>query len=150
MRLAITEARKNLETMAGGPFGAVIVKGSEIVAFARNTVLRTDATSHAEINAIRKASLKLKTFDLSGCVIYSTCEPCPMCFSAIHWAKIDLIAYGATIKDAKKIGFNELGISCRQMKSRGKSQVKIISGLLRNECLEMMVDWGRLGNKRLY
>ncbi|MDD8016577.1 MAG: nucleoside deaminase, partial [Acidobacteriota bacterium] len=88
MRLALREARKNLRTLAGGPFGACIVKDGRVVATARNTVLKNDSTAHAEVNAIRKACRKLDTFDLSGCEIYSTAEPCPMCFSAIHWARI--------------------------------------------------------------
>ncbi len=84
MRMAIREARKNLKKMDGGPFGACIVRGGRILAVSRNMVLKNDATCHAEMNAIRIASKKVKGFDLSGCTIYSTTEPCPMCFSAIH------------------------------------------------------------------
>ena len=150
MKLAIKEARKNIKTMDGGPFGACIVKNGRILAVARNTVLKSDATSHAEINAIRQASSKIKNFDLSGCIIYSTTEPCPMCFSAIHWAKIDMVIYGTTISDAKKIGFNELSISCRDMKNEGSSRVKLSSGVLRKECVQLLKDWGVLENKVLY
>jgi guanine deaminase len=96
-RRAIREARKNLVRPDGGPFGACIVKDGRIVAAARNTVLRNDATCHAEVNAIRKASKKLGTFDLTGCEIYSTTEPCPMCFGAIHWARIGTVHYSAGI-----------------------------------------------------
>ena len=91
MWIAVCEARKNLCKVCGGPFGACIVKGGKVIAGARNTVLKNDASCHAEINAIRLASKKLKTHDLSGCRIYSTTEPCPMCFSAIHWARIGSI-----------------------------------------------------------
>ncbi len=150
MKLAIKEARKNIKTMAGGPFGACIVKNGRILSVARNTVLNSDATSHAEINAIRKASLKTKSFDLSGSVIYSTTEPCPMCFSAIHWARIDKVIYGTNISDAKKIGFNELSISSKKMKNEGRSKVKLFSGYLKKECLSLLNDWGALENKRLY
>ena len=150
MRQAIKEARKNLTQMSGGPFGACIVKAGEIIAIARNSVLKTDATSHAEINAIRKASQKLETFDLSGCVIYSTTEPCPMCFSAIHWAKINALIYGTNILDSKKRGFNELSISNRLMKKVGKAKVKIIREFLRDECLKLLKDWDKLENKPLY
>ena len=91
MRKAIAEARKNLLRPQGGPFGACIVKDGRVLAAARNTVLKDDATSHAEVNAIRLASRKLGTFDLTGCEIYSTTEPCPMCFGAIHWARIGTV-----------------------------------------------------------
>lgn len=150
MRLAIKEARKNLKTMEGGPFGACIVRGSKVLAVARNTVLKNDATCHAEVNAIRIASKKLKTFDLSGSVIYSTTEPCPMCFSAIHWSKIDVLLFGTKIADAKKIGFNELSISCKRMKTLGASKIKIYPGFLRKECASLLKEWDSLENKILY
>ncbi|MFH1440733.1 MAG: nucleoside deaminase [Candidatus Omnitrophota bacterium] len=150
MKLAIKEAQKNFKGLEGGPFGACIVKGSKIISLARNTVLKSDATSHAEINAIRAASKKLKSFDLSGCVIYSTTEPCPMCFSAIHWARINTIVYGACIKDAKMIGFNELNISNYRLKNLGKSKIQIFSGFLRDECLRLFNEWNKLKNKVLY
>lgn len=150
MRLAIKEAGKNLKKMDGGPFGACVVKGNKILAVARNLVLKEDATCHAEMNAIRAASRRLKTFDLSGCIIYSTNEPCPMCFAAIHWARIDKIVYGTTTKDAKRAGFNELEITDRRLKSLGKSKVKIIPGYMRQECLELFERFNELPNKRLY
>jgi len=90
----------------GGPFGAVIVKDGEIIAGSSNSVtLDNDPTAHAEVNAIRKACKKLNTFDLSGCVIYTSCEPCPMCLGAIYWAHIDRVYYGNTRADAAEIGF---------------------------------------------
>jgi len=150
MLSAIKEARKNLKKIDGGPFGACIVKDGKIISLARNTVLSSDATAHAEINAIRKASCKLKTFDLSGTIIYSTTEPCPMCFSAIHWAKIKAVIYGTDIRDAKALGFNELAISNLRMRSLGKSGVKLIPGFLKDECLELFRDWEKLEGKRLY
>lgn len=150
MRLAIKEARKNLVSMHGGPFGACIVRGKKVLAVARNTVLKNDATHHAEINAIRAASKKLKTHKLSGCVIYSTTEPCPMCFSAIHWAKIERIFYGTRIKDVKKLGFNEMIISNAMMKKIGKSKVEIVPGFLKKECMGLLKNWQRLENKRVY
>ncbi|MFH0771402.1 MAG: nucleoside deaminase, partial [Candidatus Omnitrophota bacterium] len=150
MRLAIAEARKNFDTVAGGPFGACIVKGGRVLAVSRNTVLKNDATSHAEINAIRLASKKIKSFDLSGCAVYSTAEPCPMCFSAIHWARIDVIIYGASIKDAKKTGFNELSISNKRLKALGKSKIEIIPGFLADDCVKLLRDWDKFGAKKLY
>lgn len=150
MQLAVKEARRNIKTMEGGPFGACIVKNGRVLAVAKNTVLKSDASSHAEINAIRMASRKIKSFDLSGCIIYSTTEPCPMCFSAIHWARIEAVIYGADISDAKKIGFNELKISCRMMKKSGSSNVKLFSGYMKKECMQLLRDWGALDNKVLY
>ncbi len=108
MQIAITEAFKGMRNDAGGPFGAVIVKKGEIIAKAHNTVIKTnDPTAHAEINAIRKAGKKLKRFNLSDCEIYSSCEPCPMCFAAIKWAKIKTIFYGSTRKEAADAGFDD-------------------------------------------
>jgi len=124
---AIKEAVKGMRAKDGGPFGAIIVCRGKIIAKAHNTVLKTrDPTAHAEINAIRIASKKLKRFDLSDCELYTSCEPCPMCFSAIHWARIPKIYYAATIADAKKAGFNELDISAEKMKKQGKSKVSIV------------------------
>jgi len=151
MRLAIAEARKNLKSLEGGPFGACIVKAGKVVAVARNTVLScNDATCHAEVNAIREASKKLKDYYLSGCVIYSTTEPCPMCFSAIHWAKIKAVYFGTAICDVKKLGFDELRISCRKMKSTGQSPVKVVPGFLREECRELLKDWNKIEDRQVY
>lgn len=150
MRLAIGEARKNLKTMDGGPFGACVVKRGTVLAVARNTVLRNDATCHAEINAIRLSSRRIRNFDLSGSVMYSTTEPCPMCFAALHWARIGLVVYGTPIADADTIGFNELKISTRRLNTLGRAGMKIIAGFLRDECRQLLQDWDRLPGKRLY
>ncbi len=150
MRLAITEARVNLRTMDGGPFGAVIVNDGRVLSAARNSVLRTDATSHAEINAIRKASEILKTYDLSGCVIFSTTEPCPMCFSAIHWARINELYFGTDIADVAKLGFNEMPLSNKILGEIANSPVKISPGFLRDECLKLLSDWDSLEEKAVY
>ena len=102
IKLAIEESRANLENnyTKGGPFGAVIVKNGEIIASAHNTVIESiDATAHAEVNAIRLASQKLKTHDLRGCILYTSAEPCPMCLSAIIWANIKEVYYANTKKD---------------------------------------------------
>lgn len=108
MKIAIQEAFYAIENNEGGPFGAVIVRDGEIIAKAHNEVIKTnDPTSHAEIVAIRRASNILGRFDLGDCEIYSSCEPCPMCFSAIHWAKIKKLYYGCTREDAAIIGFDD-------------------------------------------
>lgn len=107
MRKAIALSIENIKK-GGGPFGAVIVKDGKIVASGVNRVtVNTDPTAHAEVNAIRKAARKLGTFDLAGCDIYTSCEPCPMCLGAIYWAHLDTMYYGNTKKDAKDIGFDD-------------------------------------------
>lgn len=107
MREAIRLSIENI-SHGGGPFAAVIVKENEIVAATGNSVtLDNDPTAHAEINAIRQACRKLNTYDLSGCDIYASCEPCPMCLAAIYWAHIDHLYYAATRKDAASIGFDD-------------------------------------------
>ena len=107
MRQAIALSSRNIDN-GGGPFGAVIVKDGEIVARGANRVTAdNDPTAHAEVNAIREAARKLGTFDLSGCDIYTSCEPCPMCLSAIYWAHIDRIFYANTQYDAKAIDFDD-------------------------------------------
>lgn len=107
MRRAIALSEKSVRT-GGGPFGAVIAKDGEIIAEASNTVtLDHDPTAHAEVNAIRQAARKLGTFDLTGCDIYTSCEPCPMCLGAIYWAHLDRIYYANNRKDAARIGFDD-------------------------------------------
>jgi guanine deaminase len=150
MKKAISAARKNLVRPDGGPFGACIVKDGKVLAAARNTVLGNDATCHAEVNAIRKASKKLGTFDLSGCEIYSTTEPCPMCFGAIHWARIGAVHYGTSIRDAARAGFYELRISNEKMKILGRSRIKLVSGILRDDCLELFREWSKFPARRSY
>ncbi|MBR4975102.1 MAG: nucleoside deaminase [Bacteroidales bacterium] len=108
MSRAIELAAENAGSVTGGPFGAVIVKDGEIVAAQSNKVtVDIDPTAHAEVNAIREACKVLGTFDLSGCVLYSSCEPCPMCLSAAYWAHIDKIYYAADRYDAAKVGFDD-------------------------------------------
>jgi len=150
MRLAIKEASKNLKTLNGGPFGACIVRNNLVLALAHNTVLEKDATCHAEVNAIRIASRNIGNFDLSGCVIYSTTEPCPMCFSAIHWARLDAVIYGTNIADVKKLGFCELSISAKNLKIKGKSNVRIIADFDRVGCMKLLNDWEKVEGRRIY
>ena len=107
MRKAIELSIENIAS-GGGPFGAVITRDGEIIATGVNRVTSEhDPTSHAEVNAIRNACRKLNTFDLAGCEIYTSCQPCPMCLGAIYWAHIDKIYYGNTKTDAKEIGFDD-------------------------------------------
>ncbi len=108
LKRSIEIAETNCKTNNGGPFGAVIVRNGEIVAECGNSVTTTnDPTAHAEVNAIREACKKLNTFDLSDCEIYASCEPCPMCLSAIYWARIPKLYYAANKHDAKNAGFDD-------------------------------------------
>mgnify|MGYP002750922851 CR=1 FL=1 len=107
MRKAIVLAEENVDN-GGGPFGAVIARNGEIIATGVNRVTAEhDPTAHAEVSAIRAACKKLGTFDLSGCEIYTSCEPCPMCLGAIYWARLDKMYYANTKTDAKDIGFDD-------------------------------------------
>jgi len=108
MKIAYDEATSGMLSNDGGPFGAVIIKNEKIIATAHNEVLKSkDPTAHAELSAIRKASKELKSFDLSDCILYTTCMPCPMCLGAIFWARIKTVYYGATEDDAARAGFDD-------------------------------------------
>jgi guanine deaminase len=151
MLLAIKKTREAI-ALGQTPFGACIVTPEgKVAACAHNVVwATTDITAHGEVNTIRLACQALSTIDLSGCTIYSTTEPCPMCFSAIHWAKIHRIVYGASIADAKEAGFNELTISNDLMKKEGGSPVLIDGGCLRAECVGLFREWKDSGKAKVY
>jgi guanine deaminase len=150
MRQAIEAARRGVES-GQTPFGACIVKDGTVVVAAHNVVWEsTDITAHAEVRAIRLACRALQTIDLSGCAIYSTCEPCPMCFSACHWARIARIVHGASIQDAADFGFNELPISNTTLKQLGDSAVEIVPGCLRDENRELFRLWASRTDRRAY
>ena len=137
---AVEEAKKGMQEEDGGPFGAVIVnQKGEIIARGHNEVLKTnDPTAHAEICAIRKACQKLNTKDLSNCRIYSTCEPCPMCLSAIIWANIKTIYYGSTRKDASKVGFKDDDI---YEFLKGKNELLKRIEINSQECKELLENY---------
>lgn len=149
MNVALDEAIRGLVTEEGGPFGAVIVKDGEIIARGHNQVLQfNDPTCHAEIQVIRKACAKLGRFDLSDCELYTTCEPCPMCFGAIHWAKITKIYTGCTAKDAESIGFSDKFIYdvIRDITPENERQVEI-EQLDREDCLLAFRVWQQKEDK---
>ncbi len=147
MKRAIDKAHEGVKK-GESPFGACIVKGKEIIAVAHNSVLsKNDPTNHAEINAIRLACKKLGSHDLGGCTVYSTTEPCPMCFSAIHWAKMKGIVFGTEIKDVRNLGFSELSISNDEMKKKGGSGLSVIGDFMRDECLELLGRWKDNGGR---
>lgn len=134
----------------GGPFGAVIVKDNRIISAASNSVtLNNDPTAHAEINAIRKASKVLNTFDLSDCTIYTSCEPCPMCLGAIYWARINKVYYGNTKSDAKKIGFDDSFIYA-EINKPFKERSVAFEQLIPEEAIKGFEAWEQLPEKTKY
>lgn len=150
MRAAIVQARAGIAT-GQSPFGAVILRGGAVVASAHNAVwLDGDPTAHAEVKAIRRAAVSLGTIDLSGCAILSTCEPCPMCLAAIHWSKLDRVAFGATIADAAAAGFTELHVAAAELARLGGSRLMVEQGPCRDECRELFEIWKRPGTARAY
>jgi tRNA(Arg) A34 adenosine deaminase TadA len=150
MSMAIEKCREGVRE-GQTPFGACIVKGGEVVACAHNRVWAdTDITAHAEVVAIREACARLGTVDLSGCTIYSTVEPCPMCFSAIHWAGIGEIVFGASIGDAAAAGFRELAISNERMREMGRSGVRVTGGVMREEALAVFKEWAKRKDRKTY
>jgi len=151
MEKAIHSAKSGIRRSAGGPFGACITKGSKLLAVCHNTVFKhRDPTRHAEINTIRIASKKLKAWSLKGCTIYTTTEPCPMCFAAIHWARIDRAIYGTSIREAQKRGFYELTVGSRTLKRLGRSRVKITAGYMKEECRALLQYWESLPGQKIY
>ena len=149
MRQAIRLANESVER-GGGPFGAVIVKDGEIVAGSSNSVtIDNDPTAHAEVNTIREACRKLRTFDLSGCTIYTSCEPCPMCLGAIYWARIGKIFYGNTRKDARDIQFADDFIYEELERPLSERTVPIVP-LLRAEALHTFRLWTEKTDKTEY
>ncbi|RXA21887.1 nucleoside deaminase [Methanosarcina sp. MSH10X1] len=149
MRRAIELSLDNVKK-GGGPFGAVVVRKGEILAESCNLVTAlNDPTAHAEINVIRDAARKLETFDLSGCTIYSTCEPCPMCLGAIYWARIDKVVFANTTSDAQNIGFADSLIYKEISRPLQERNIEFRQ-LLREEALKAFKAWEESENKVEY
>ncbi|ATR99047.1 nucleoside deaminase [Porphyromonas gingivalis] len=149
MREAIRLADESVAN-GGGPFGAVIVKEGEIIAATSNRVtLDNDPTAHAEVNCIRMACKRLGTFDLSGCTIYTSCEPCPMCLGAIYWARIDRIFYGNNRQDAADIGFDDDFIYQELARPMDNRSTPIIP-ILQDEALHSFRLWTEKTDKTKY
>lgn len=147
MRRAIAKTREGIAA-GQSPFGAVLAKNGEVIAAAHNTVWRDcDPSAHAEVNAIRQASKAMQTIDLRGCILYTTCEPCPMCLTLTHWSKIDRILYGATIADAASAGFSELHVGAEELARIGGSSLLVDQGPLREECAALFEEWKRRNGK---
>lgn len=141
MKMAIALSVENVTENVGGPFGAVIVKDGKFIAGSANKVTSTnDPTAHAEVSAIRLACAQLNTFNLDGCVIYTSCEPCPMCLGAIYWAKIDTIYYANTKTDAENIGFSDKFIYEELDKPMEKRSLPLVQ-MMRNEALQAFKLW---------
>ena len=150
MRTAVEKAR---EGIAAGqtPFGAVVVRAGKVVASAHNTVWRdTDPTAHAEVNAIRQAALALGSIDLAGCDMFTTCEPCPMCLSAIHWSKIERVVYGATIADAAAAGFSELHVDAKKLAEMGGSPLRVEALAGCEDCRALFELWLKAARSAKY
>ena len=141
MELAIRLATENVRGGAGGPFGAVLVRSGVVVATGVNRVTAVnDPTAHAEVNAIREACKTLGTFQLPGCVLYTSCEPCPMCLGAIYWARLDCVYFGNTCHDAAAVGFDDSFIYDELQRAHGERTVPMIR-LLPEIAIESFQAW---------
>lgn len=150
MRLAIAKAQTGIAA-GQSPFGCAIAVGEQLLACEHNTVLlSTDPTAHAEVNAIRSACRTAGSIFLAGSVVATTCEPCPMCMAALHWARVDTVYYGASIADAASAGFNELHLSASELLGQGASSVKLIGGLLRDDCRRLFDQWQQSPRRQAY
>ena len=150
MRMAIELSGQNIKGIAGGPLGAVVVKNGQVVAGSANQVVQqNDPTAHAEVTAIRRACQRLGTYNLEGCVIYTSCEPCPMCLGAIYWAHIDTIYYGNTKADAAEIGFDDHFIYKELELPMDQRKLQIIP-LLRDEAISVFKLWADSESKKDY
>ena len=141
LRMAIDLATANVVSGAGGPFGAVIVKDGVVIATGVNKVTASnDPTAHAEVTAIRAAAAALGSFELKGCTIYSSCEPCPMCLGAIYWSRVDALYFGSTAKDAADAGFDDSFFYDELRKSIGERSIPTVN-LMRDEAEESFQAW---------
>lgn len=147
MKIAIKEAQKGISLGHGGPFGAVIVKDGKVISKGHNRVVGSnDPTCHGEVDAIRKACKKLKTFDLTGCEIYTTSYPCPMCFCANLWANIEKVYYGCNTADSEIIGFRDKIFEAEIP----QKMIDICEEVNRKECLKLFEDYKKIKDKTMY
>jgi tRNA(Arg) A34 adenosine deaminase TadA len=147
MRLALEACQQGIQR-SQSPFGACIVRDGQVLAVAHNHVWHdTDPSAHAEIVCIRQACRRTRSVHLEGATIYSTTEPCPMCFSCIHWTRISRIVYAANIQDAASYGFNELPVSNVTMKQASGSAVELVASVLRDQALALFEEWRKQGGK---
>ena len=149
MREAIRLSEENVAN-GGGPFGAVIARGGEIIATGVNRVTASnDPTAHAEVSAIRRAAQQLGTFNLAGCEIFTSCEPCPVCLGAIYWARLDRVYYANTKADAKAAGFDDSFIYDELALPRDRRKLPSVP-MMRNEAIKVFEEWARKEDKVEY
>ncbi|MFY9647901.1 MAG: nucleoside deaminase [Terriglobales bacterium] len=150
MARAIQLSIENVRSGSGGPFGAVVVKDGKVVAEAANRVTASnDPTAHAEVLAIRQACQKLRCFELTGCDLYTSCEPCPMCLGAIYWARIDKVFFGNLAADAAKVGFDDSAIYAEFTEPHAEREIPMIQ-MMREEALAAFRAWEQQPGKILY
>ena len=150
MQCAIDMAKQGVDR-GQSPFGCAIAVAGRIISVSHNTVLEdTDITAHAEVNAIRKACANIENIFLEDAIVATTCEPCPMCMAALHWARVKEVYYGASIKDADSAGFNELHLPAEEVVNQGGSKVLLKSGLMQKECQELFRYWQQSSGKQSY
>lgn len=148
MEIAVDEAKDGILNHDGGPFGTVIVRDGEVIASGHNRVLSSnDSTCHGEIDAIRKAESKLGTYDLSGCELYTTGEPCPMCLAAILWANIEKVYYGCRLSDNEEIGFRDAKLN-KMMDGRSNLPEGFMEEKDRDLCLSVFEEYEKMEAKR--
>lgn len=141
MRLAVDKCREGLAA-GQSPFGCAIEREGRVVACAHNTVmLTTDITAHAEVNALREGCQSVGGISLEGATVAATCEPCPMCMAALHWARVETVYFGASIADAETAGFNQLQLPANELLRLGGSDVKLVGGVLVELCRQLFADW---------
>jgi tRNA(Arg) A34 adenosine deaminase TadA len=149
MRLAIAKATAGI-SRGQQPFGACLVKDGEVLACLYNAVVETlDITAHPEIQAVRDACHHLRTLDLSGAVLYATCEPCPMCFTAAHLAQVTTIVYGVRLADAQQYGFGRFPVPNATLQTLGQSPIEIIGDFLRDESMTLLRMWSERQTTRI-
>lgn len=150
MQMAIEACRAGLAA-GQSPFGCAIAIGDQVIARSHNTVvLTTDITAHAEVNAIRAGCQETNNIFLTDAMVATTCEPCPMCMAALHWARVGTVYFGATIADADDAGFNELQFPAAELLRQGGSDVKLVGDTLKDECVELFAEWKANPNKQAY
>lgn len=150
MRLAIEKARQGISA-GQSPFGCAIALDGRLLACEHNRVLATtDITAHAEITAIRAACHEIGDIHLAGAVVATTCEPCPMCLAALHWARVETVYFGATIADADAAGFNELKMPAAELVRWGNSPLLIVPNTLNPACRGLFAEWQARPDRRAY
>jgi tRNA(Arg) A34 adenosine deaminase TadA len=150
MQMAVDKCRQGIAA-GNSPFGCAIAQGDRVLAVSHNVVLATiDITAHAEVTAIRVACQQADNIFLEGAIVATTCEPCPMCAAALHWARVDTVYFGATIDDAAEAGFNELHLSASKLLEMGGSPVKLVPEVLRAECRQLFDHWKNTPGARSY